>query len=135
MDTANQTLSYGATRHGKEADFRVWAALPNEITLRLTRVGAEPQDIPMRRDGEDFGAIAAAAAGDRYAYILEDSPPISDPVSRFLREGVHGPIGDRRSCNVPLERRWMSAEVRAPHAAGVVTVREAAFHQIAAPPQ
>jgi maltooligosyltrehalose trehalohydrolase len=89
--TANQTLSYGATRRGKEAEFRVWAPLPNEITLRLTRVGAEPQDIPMRRDGEDFGAIAAAAAGDRYAYILEDSPPISDPVSRFLREGVHGP--------------------------------------------
>jgi hypothetical protein len=29
----------------------------------------------------------------------------------------------------------MSAEVRAPHAAGVVTVREAAFHQLAAPPQ
>jgi maltooligosyltrehalose trehalohydrolase len=89
--TANQTLSYGATRRGKEAEFRVWAPLPNEITLRLTRVGAEPQDIPMPRDGEDFVAVAAAATGDRYAYILEDSPPIPDPVSRFLPEGVHGP--------------------------------------------
>ena len=91
MATKNQTLSYGATLRGKKAEFRVWAPIPNEITLRLTHVGAEPRDIPMRRDGEDFVAIAAASAGDRYAYILDGGPPIPDPVSRFLPEGVHGP--------------------------------------------
>ncbi len=59
--------------------------------LRLTRAGAEPQDIPMHRDGEDFVAVAAAVAGDRYAYVLDGGPPIPDPVSHFLPEGVHGP--------------------------------------------
>ncbi len=45
----------------------------------------------MRRDGEDFVASAKAAAGDRYAYVLDGGPPIPDPVSRFLPDGVHGP--------------------------------------------
>ena len=91
MATKNQTLSYGATLRGKEAEFRVWAPIPKEITLRLTREGAGPQNIPMRRDGDDFIAIATAAAGDRYAYLLDGGPPIPDPVSLFLPEGVHGP--------------------------------------------
>ncbi len=91
MATANQTFSYGANLRGKEAEFRVWAPIPNGISLRLARTGAKPQNIPMRRDGEDFVATAAAAAGDRYAYVLDGGPPIPDPVSRFLPEGVHGP--------------------------------------------
>ncbi len=45
----------------------------------------------MRRDGEDFVATAAAAAGDRYAYVLADGLTVPDPVSRFLPDGVHGP--------------------------------------------
>jgi maltooligosyltrehalose trehalohydrolase len=45
----------------------------------------------MQRDGEDFVATAEAQVGDRYAYILDGSQPIPDPVSRFLPEGVHGP--------------------------------------------
>ncbi len=65
--------------------------MPRAITLRLMRTGDGPRDIPMRRDGEDFVASAAAAAGDRYAYILDDDTPIPDPVSRLLPEGVHGP--------------------------------------------
>ena len=69
----------------------MWAPIPNQITLRLARAGAQPQDIPMRRDGEDFVATATAAAGDRYAYVVDGGPPIPDPVSRFLPEGVHGP--------------------------------------------
>jgi maltooligosyltrehalose trehalohydrolase len=89
--TKNQTLSYGATLRGKEAEFRVWAPVPKEITLRLTREGAGPQNIPMRRDGDDFVTIATAAAGNRYAYLLDDGAPIPDPVSRFLPGGVHGP--------------------------------------------
>ena len=91
MTTAHQAVFYGATLRGKDVEFRVWAPIPNQITLRLTRAGAEPRDIPMRRDGEDFVATAAAAAGDRYAYVLDGGPPIPDPVSRFLPEGVHGP--------------------------------------------
>jgi maltooligosyltrehalose trehalohydrolase len=76
---------------GRETDFRVWAPVPKQITLRLARAGDETLDIPMRRDGEDFVAGTPAAAGDHYAYILDGGPPIPDPVSRFLPEGVHGP--------------------------------------------
>jgi maltooligosyltrehalose trehalohydrolase len=88
---ASPSLSYGATLRGNKAEFRVWAPIPNEITLRLTRIGERPVDIRMRRYGEDFVATAAARAGDRYVYVLQNSPPIPDPVSRFLPEGVHGP--------------------------------------------
>ena len=45
----------------------------------------------MRRDGEEFVAAAAAAAGDRYCYVLDDGLAVPDPVSRLLPEGVHGP--------------------------------------------
>ncbi len=55
------------------------------------RANGQPEEIPMRRDGEDLVAIAEARVGDRYAYILDGSQPIPDPVSRFLPEGVHGP--------------------------------------------
>ncbi|HZL65971.1 MAG TPA: hypothetical protein VFC29_01430 [Candidatus Limnocylindrales bacterium] len=36
---------------------------------------------------------------------------------------------------LPLQNVLVSAQVRAPHPAGLVAVREAAFHQLAAPPQ
>src|SRR5271157_5469723 len=36
---------------------------------------------------------------------------------------------------LPLQNVFVSAEVRTPHAAGVVAVREAALDQLAAPPQ
>jgi maltooligosyltrehalose trehalohydrolase len=88
---ATQTVTYGATVRGPEVEFRVWAPTPQEIALRLMRTGQPAQDIPMRREGEDFVAVATAHAGDRYAYILDCSQPISDPVSRFLPKGVHGP--------------------------------------------
>ena len=45
----------------------------------------------MQRDGEDFVVTAQASAGDRYAYIVDGSQPLPDPVSRHLPEGVHGP--------------------------------------------
>ncbi len=84
-------MSYGASLNGDQAEFRVWAPIPNQITLRLMRAGAEPQDIAMQRDGEDFVATALAAVGNRYAYVLDGGTPVPDPVSRCLPEGVHGP--------------------------------------------
>ncbi len=69
----------------------MWAPFPGCVLLRLMRVGAEPQDLPMRRDGHDLIATATATTGDRYAYVLDDGLAVPDPVSRFLPEGVHGP--------------------------------------------
>ncbi len=45
----------------------------------------------MLREAEDFVATASAAAGDRYAYVVDGGNAIPDPVSRFLPQGVHGP--------------------------------------------
>ena len=84
-------MSYGANLHGEHAEFRVWAPFPSCVLLRLMQAGAGSQDLPMRRDGHDLIATAAAAAGDRYSYVLDDGLPVPDPVSRFLPEGVHGP--------------------------------------------
>jgi maltooligosyltrehalose trehalohydrolase len=91
VTTPTQTKAYGATIHGTQAEFRVWAPTPKQIALRLLRVGRLPHDIPMHRDGEDFTATAEARAGDRYAYLIDGSKPVPDPVSRFLPNGVHGP--------------------------------------------
>lgn len=88
--TTRQEPSYGATLNGDVAEFRVWAPFQRKITLRLTR-GAITEDIAMESDGEDFIAVAPASAGDRYSYVLDDGTAVADPISRLLREGVHGP--------------------------------------------
>ena len=90
MKEATQTLPYGATLKGGQAEFRVWAPFQRELTLRLIRAGNSGEDIPMQRDGEDFVATATASAGDRYCYVLDDGLAVPDPVSRLLPEGVHG---------------------------------------------
>ena len=96
MKLATRSLTYGATLHGGEAEFRVWAPAQKNVKVRLLpkpdmAVAASRPDIPMCRDGEDFVAAARAAAGDRYFYVLDDGLAVPDPVSRFLPEGVHGP--------------------------------------------
>ena len=85
---AIQKLAYGAWLKGDQAEFRVWAPFQREITLRLMRGGGAPQDLRMGRDGEDFVATAAATAGGRYCYVLDDGLAVPDPVSRLLPEGV-----------------------------------------------
>jgi len=108
VKTVTQTLPYGATLKGDQVEFRVWAPWQREMTLRLRRAGTTPQHLPMRRDGEDFVAIATASAGDRYTYVLEDGTAVPDPVSRFLPESVHGSteIVD------PTGFRWSDGEWR-----------------------
>ncbi|MGA2370355.1 MAG: malto-oligosyltrehalose trehalohydrolase [Candidatus Korobacteraceae bacterium] len=90
MKTVTQPLPYGATLKDGQVEFRVWAPWQREITLRLRRASAAPQNLSMRRDGEDFVGIATASAGDRYTYVLADGTVVPDPVSRFLPDGVHG---------------------------------------------
>jgi maltooligosyltrehalose trehalohydrolase len=113
VETATRTFSYGATLSGANVDFRIWAPIPNEMTLRLTRPGAQPQETPMRRDGEDFVVTAPARAGDRYAYVLDGGLALPDPVSRSLPEGVHGPteIVDPRAF-AWNDQDWRGLELR-----------------------
>jgi maltooligosyltrehalose trehalohydrolase len=74
-----------------QVEFRVWAPSPVALTLRLQRRNSGRQDIPMRRDSEDFVAVTEGAAGDRYAYVFPDGLAVPDPVSRLLPAGVHRP--------------------------------------------
>ncbi len=91
VKTAAQNQWYGASVIDDHVTFRVWAPAPKAMTLRLWRAGTAPQDLPMHRFGGDFTGIAKAAAGDRYAYVLDDGTAVPDPVSRYLPESVHGP--------------------------------------------
>ena len=74
----------------RTAEFRVWAPRADRVTLRL--VGERSRDVVMQpsEDGV-FSATATARAGDRYLYLLDEHPPVPDPVSRYLPDGVHGP--------------------------------------------
>ncbi|HMF92274.1 MAG TPA: malto-oligosyltrehalose trehalohydrolase, partial [Candidatus Angelobacter sp.] len=81
----------GAALVDGACEFRVWAPSAKRIALRLVR-GAGTQDFRMsREDVEHFTLRAPAQAGDKYFYIVDDHKPVSDPVSRFLPDGVHGP--------------------------------------------
>ncbi len=91
MKSGTQNFLYGSAINGGNADFRVWAPLPEKLTLRLFRRGGNSHDIPMLREGEDFVVTAEALAGDRYAYVFPDGLAAPDPVSRFLPDSVHGP--------------------------------------------
>src|ERR1700757_2160359 len=99
MKSATHSLSYGATVVDGATEFRVWAPAQRNITLRLlddetpqsSASTANYRDIAMQRDGQDFVATAAAPAGSRYRYILDDGLAVPDPVSRLLPEVVHGP--------------------------------------------
>src|SRR5579864_8821547 len=68
--------------------FSVWAPNAKQIALRLVGRG----DVRMQREPDGtFSLVAKAAAGDRYFYLGDDHPPVPDPVSRCLPEGVHAP--------------------------------------------
>src|SRR5439155_7558501 len=68
-------------------EFRLWAPNAKSVTLQIQGRGS----LSMQASGELFSAEVSARAGDRYLYQLNDHKPISDPVSRLLPEGVHGP--------------------------------------------
>jgi maltooligosyltrehalose trehalohydrolase len=88
--TESQTAMLGATLNGHSCGFRVWAPAARRITLRLTGEGTT-RELRMQRDGDYFALQLPARAGARYCYIVDDHPPVADPVSRLLPEGLHGP--------------------------------------------
>ena len=77
----------GAQVNGDHVNFSVWAPKAKRVVLQL-----DSERVEMTRSSEGvFRAEAAASAGDRYSYVVDDSKPLPDPVSRLLPEGVHGP--------------------------------------------
>ena len=81
-------MQFGATVNGGTTVFRVWA--PSATHVRLQIVGGGQSEMRREPDGS-WSLEAAAQAGDRYFYLVDDHKAVPDPVSRFLPEGVHGP--------------------------------------------
>ena len=99
----------GASLKNDGCDFRVWAPLPAQVTLRLmSSASAGTRDLKMLRSSDGYFSIhTEARAGDRYFYIAGDSKPLPDPVSRLLPEGVHGPTEIVDPTRFPwTDRNW-----------------------------
>jgi maltooligosyltrehalose trehalohydrolase len=109
MTIATASLRYGASIHYEQTEFRLWAPQARSVTLRIVGQG----DHPMQRQGEDFVLSLPVRAGDRYFYLVDGSEPRSDPVSRLLPEGVHGPteIVDPAQFNW-TDREWRALDLR-----------------------
>jgi maltooligosyltrehalose trehalohydrolase len=74
------------------AHFRVWAPGHERVDVVLAPGRPDSRTFALRR-GEDgtFAGTTSAAAGARYAYLLDGAGPFPDPASRFQPDGVHGP--------------------------------------------
>ena len=69
--------------------FRIWAPLPKSIVLVVDGVEHAMQT---EEDGYHSTYVAAARAGSRYGYRVDDGERIlPDPGSRAQPEGPHGP--------------------------------------------
>ena len=65
--------------------------------------------------------------------VRDSSTPARASAQQFAEDQAQ--VERRHMDQLPLEDVVMFAQVRAPHPAGIVTVREAAFHQFAASPE
>jgi maltooligosyltrehalose trehalohydrolase len=70
------------------ARFRLWAPAQKGVTLRL-----QGRDVPMRRDADGWfeAAVAGAAPGAAYGFVLDDGMVVPDPAARAQAGDVHGP--------------------------------------------
>src|SRR4051812_39121695 len=89
------SLRLGANLNaGGECEFRVWAPKAQRVEIKLqrkARAGEQAEVIAMRREDDGHFALQTnAAAGDKYAYMVDGGAPLPDPVSRLLPDGVHG---------------------------------------------
>jgi maltooligosyltrehalose trehalohydrolase len=67
--------------------FNVWAPRPRTVSVRLGTRHHELQEL-----GDGVRSVeVAAAAGEDYVFLLDESDEHPDPVSRFQPHGVNGP--------------------------------------------
>ena len=80
--------SWGAELLGDgRCRFRLWAPQQNRLTLRLN---GDDRAMSRSRDGW-FEIVTNAAAGDSYAFVLEDGLAVPDPAARMQAGDQHGP--------------------------------------------
>ena len=67
----------------------MWAPKQERVAVRTQR-GSVWEEVPMRREGDEFVAqVAHGGAGTRYVFVLADGRLRPDPVSRWQPDGVH----------------------------------------------
>jgi malto-oligosyltrehalose trehalohydrolase len=74
---------------GGQVRFRLWAPKARQVAVRLVGTATDLAMEP--RDGGWFELTAAAHAGQRYLYVIDNDRAVPDPASRFQPEDVHGP--------------------------------------------
>jgi maltooligosyltrehalose trehalohydrolase len=70
---------------------RVWAPERERVDVVLHPRSELERQVPLERTSDGYhGGRLDAAAGMRYAYLLDGEGPFPDPASRYQPEGVHG---------------------------------------------
>ncbi len=78
---------FGASLTDIGATFRLWAPAATRVDLMLD----QPHRMQRRDDGWFVAEIAAARAGTRYKFRIDDEIDVPDPASDFQPEDVNGP--------------------------------------------
>jgi maltooligosyltrehalose trehalohydrolase len=117
-DSATATLLRpGASVLPDGVNYCVWAPDHREVTVRVRKPDGRPAiDLPLESRGEGYfcGADPNGAAGDRYAFLLDNDAPLPDPASRFQPEGVH----EWSECVDPTAYVWRTDTWQRPAWAG-----------------
>ena len=107
--TAPWTPQIGAWPADGGFRFRVWAPERQRVELVINPRSSAEETHRLERSSDGFhDGHFAAAAGARYAYLLDGEGPLPDPASRSQPEGVHGPS----SLVDPSAFRWSDAQWR-----------------------
>jgi maltooligosyltrehalose trehalohydrolase len=85
----NRRLPIGAELVAdNRVNFRVWAPKRRRVAVVIEN----GPTVELQREGEYFAGNAAASAGSRYRFRLDDDQTLyPDPASRFQPDGPHGP--------------------------------------------
>ena len=83
-------MPFGAELDAEGCRFRLWAPTARRVELVLS-AGAALQRLPMTANADGwYEARAAARAGARYQFRIDDEIDVPDPASRFQPDDVHG---------------------------------------------
>ncbi len=85
---ADTTIVFGPTvlADGRTR-FDIWAPSVDSLSLQVDKAAAQPMH---KKNGGWFQAVAAAAPGARYVFVLPDGTAVPDPASHAQQDSVHG---------------------------------------------
>jgi maltooligosyltrehalose trehalohydrolase len=105
MHETRRRLPGGAEVNESGTSFRVWAPRASAVDVVFEDASIPGLALAARDRGYFEGFSAAARAGARYRYRLDEEGPFPDPCSRFQPEGPHG----ASMIVAPEAYRWQDA--------------------------